>query len=174
MVIDHPYKEADLVKWKFNYRVLDHSQQKVAYYMEWRTRKILGKNAAYQVLVWSNPAIPEMRGYSHKVFFDLLFKENDLICTDKQQTPDGQRFWLIVLSAAFQQGLNIYHLDMNKKPHQPIKLKNMNDIDFLESKIWSDKHKGQAILLISKNELPTTVSSSLKYETLNLILKRFL
>jgi hypothetical protein len=72
-VLDHPYDGADLVTFGNNYRVLDHKKKEVTYLMKWETRKILGQEAAYQVIVWADTGTPEIRGYAPRVFFNHLF-----------------------------------------------------------------------------------------------------
>ena len=116
--IEHPYPGADLVSTENTYLVVDHALKQVVYFMEWTTRHILNKVAAYQIMVWSDPAVKEIRGYAPKVFFKHLFQVADFVCTDEQQTKDGERFWGSVIKTAYQSGLHVYLYDTTK-PRRP-------------------------------------------------------
>jgi hypothetical protein len=156
-VIGHPYDGADLVKWKSNFRVIDNNQNRVVYYMEWRTRTLFGKKTAYQIMVWSDPTTKQIRGYAQKAFFDLLFSESDMVCTDREQTYDGKKLWLILVAEAITSNLPVYRVDLNIKPHIPKEIKTIEEFRTLEDDIWSSKHKGQAnLLIISKTPLYVT------------------
>ena len=176
-VLGHPYLGADLVSYRNNYRVLDHNQKKVVYLMKWETRKFLGREAAYQVLVWSDPRTDKMRGYAPQVFFDQLFSKTGLICTDRIQTPQGSRFWTSVISRALGFGFFAYFADLNSHPRQyaPLTQEKFNDLDN-KGLIWTRKEKGKGqLLLISKEPISEikepTISGLENYPTLRSILE---
>ena len=156
-VLEHPYKGADLVFKGNKYLVLDHELKQVVYLMRWTTREVLSRQAAYQVIVWSDPAVNEIRGYAPKVFFGHLFAKNKLICTDRLQTPGGKRFWISAITSAIKAGLNVYYLDMNRQPRVYAHIGSMTKFEEYDNQglIWSKENKGKGqLLLISEEQIP--------------------
>ena len=155
-VVDHPYEGADLVTFGNNYQILDHRKKQVTYLMKWQTRKILGRDAAYQVIVWADTGTTEVRGYARKVFFDQLFSKSGLICTDRIQTPDGRRFWSSVVAHAFAGGFFVYFVDMNAIPRKYVPIPGPEEFTDLDQRgmIWTNGEKGKGqLLLISKEKI---------------------
>lgn len=175
-VLDHPYTGADLVTYGHQYYVLDHNKKEVTYLMKWETRKLFGKTAAYQVMVWSSPATKEIRGYAPKVFFQHLFALNELICTDRLQTFDGARFWVSVSVEALDKGLYLYLVDLNSQDPSK-RLQQIPDKETFNKltegdQIWNHEQKGQAqLLVIAQEPLGTSIQSYLeKYPTVAALL----
>jgi|GEM_PF-3779296 len=150
-VLDIPYPSAELYNLRNMYFVLDHERERVAYLMKYEVRTIRGKKAAYQVMVWSNPDISSMRKYASTVFFEQLFEKTDLVTTDRQQTPAGQRFWRNAVDIALMSHYRVYFLNMKSKKSIPIK--STKDIAKLEDSIWTDVEKGTGNLLIISKSL---------------------
>jgi hypothetical protein len=162
-----PYEGADLVSFGSNYRVLDHAKERVVYVMTWRTRKILGQDAAYQIYVWTDPGTPEMRGFAPKVFFEHLFSKTGLICTDREQTLMGRRFWGSVIQEALRRDLPVYFTKI-MPPKKFTQIKTYSEFEALDAagQIWTDDKKGRDLLLLISKE-PLDIA---KYETLAAIL----
>lgn len=155
-IIDSPFPNADLVKKGQTYAVIDRQLEKVAYFMKWQTRKVLNTEMAYQVIVWSNPEINYIRGYASKVFFEHLFADYDAICTDRHQTPNGQRFWRSVISEAIEKNLHVYTVDLNNSPRIYGVISNNEDLRrFTEMGfVWDNNQSGEGkLLIISKNKI---------------------
>lgn len=153
--LDAPYQDAELYKKGTSYFVLDHARQRVAYFMKYDIRTLQGHKAAYQIIVWSDPSIVDIRGYASTVFFEQLFDEADAVTTDRHQTPAGGRFWLNVISMAFRSHLYVYYMNRNTK--HVVQLKNQQDVDAHRENIWTAMEKGTGnLVVISKDPLKAT------------------
>lgn len=155
-VIEHPYDGADLVYDNRAYYVLDNSLQKVPYLMKWNTRKVLNIEMAYQIIVWSDPTVPNIKGYSYKVFFDQLFSRFQAICTDRSQTEHGKRFWYSSIAKALEEGYHIYTVNLNNTPVIYGVIDSVSKLKDYDAKgfVWDDDRSGEGkLLIISKNQI---------------------
>lgn len=117
----------------------------VTYYMKWETRKLSGRTAAYQVIVWRHEDTSEARGIAQDVFWDILFADHDVVCTDRQQSSLGRRFWKYQLDTAFKEGYPVYLLDLME--NTKTRVNNSSEVNALSDKIWAPRRIGQAWLL---------------------------
>ncbi|MDF4310680.1 hypothetical protein P3697_26995 [Vibrio parahaemolyticus] len=96
-------------------RLIDHRKvddPRIAYAVKVQVSdEKIGLSACTQVMVWANPRNEEvLLGFPRKIFNHLLEKHVIMI-TDKEQTPDGKRFWERRISNAFEDGLFVYYND---------------------------------------------------------------
>ena len=85
-----------------------------------------------------------------------MFDKTRLICTDRIQTPQGQRFWVSVVEQAINLGFYVYYVDFNT-PRVYAHIDSIKKFHEYDNKglIWTAKQKGEAqLLLISENPLP--------------------
>ncbi|BDQ68428.1 MULTISPECIES: hypothetical protein [Shewanella] len=72
---------------------------------------------ATQLLVWRTAAPKHelaLNGFASKVFAYLLQTHNIMV-TDKDQTPDGRRFWeRRILEAVAMESRHVYYIDLNE------------------------------------------------------------
>lgn len=147
--LDEPYMGAALYNRGTKYFVLDHQRGKVAYYMQFDIRTISGKKAAYQVIVWSDRNT-SIAGYASKVFFEILLTHADVISTDRQQTPNGQRFWFRAIDHALKNNMYVYY--MNRNTREKFWIENERDLEKYEKEIWINLKKGMGNLVIISPE----------------------
>jgi len=144
--VDDVYPNGVLYTIGRKYFVLDLKKERIVYYMQWEERKIFNHKAAYQVLVWSDATVPEIKGFALGVFFDILLSENDLVVTDRLQTHLGKRFWEMSITKALRESLYVYALDLNQNTK-----KRIYNVDELKSDIykeyWSFEPVGRAKLM---------------------------
>ena len=151
--IEPVYPNANLYEKGRKYFVADTSTESIVYFMQWEDRKIFGKKAAYQVLVWSDAGVRDIRGFALGTFFDILLLNNDLIVTDRMQTHLGRRFWEMAIEKALRESFYVYALDLNKKTKQ--RIYNMTELKSDKyQEYWTIEKSGQAKLMaISKKAL---------------------
>lgn len=96
-------------------RLIDHrniDDPRIAYAVKVQVSEDrIGHSTCTQVMVWANPRNEEaLIGFPRKIFNHLLEK-HIIVITDKEQTPDGKRFWERRISNAFEDGLFVYYKD---------------------------------------------------------------
>jgi len=101
-------------------------------------------------MVWSDKSTAKIAGYAAKVFFEELFKHADLITTDRQQTPNGRRFWFCVIDSALTTRLFVYYMDRNTKKVEHIG--NKHDLERLSGEIWSELNQAMGHLVVISKE----------------------
>jgi hypothetical protein len=147
------------------YFVLDYSNKKVLYYMEYNT-SFSNKVGSFlwQSLVWRDKNSPIVLALPHKIFFEILLPKYKVISTDGKQTDDGKRFWYYQIGYAFKNNLNVYYFNLQSKELLFLE----NNTVFLETvqkyDIWGDTkdHQNKLILITSKNLIDSKINDILK------------
>lgn len=110
----------------------DYNNPRIAYAVdiELTNEKIYHKSCT-QVIVWASPRNEELLvGFPRKVFNHLL-QEYVIMITDKQQTPDGKRFWERRIIQALEDNHFVYFCDKNKAELNLQEI--INEDDFFET-----------------------------------------
>lgn len=78
---------------------------------------------ATQLLVWRTVAPNHenaLNGFASKMFAYLL-QTHHIMVTDKDQTPDGRRFWeRRILEAVSMSNRHVYYIDLNELDHEQV------------------------------------------------------
>ena len=92
----------------------DINNPRIAYAVDIEiTNEKINHKSCTQVIVWASPKNEELLiGFPRKVFNHLLQKYVIMI-TDKQQTPDGKRFWERRIIQALDDHCFVYYCDKN-------------------------------------------------------------
>lgn len=106
---------------------------------------INGKHCT-QVIVWRtmNEAHEEsLFMFVNKMFFHFIDKYV-VIISDTEQTEDGRTLWTKRISEAFQRGLDVYFVDLNKLNSDLVPV--LNHVETVESfrDIWADHRWGKS------------------------------
>lgn len=144
------YDGGDLYRNGNKFFILDKNQNMVTYYMQFNERKVFGKIATYQSLVWRDVDSPETKLVAINVFFKYLFPIRNLVVTDRQQTDRGGLLWHSIVGQALKIGIHAYFVDLNTKKILP--LKSGYDLDTFADDIWGIPEKYQARLLVLSKE----------------------
>lgn len=155
----HEFKYKDASVYYFGdsevgYVVLVDEIGDIAYFVRHKKIRHNGLKLGRQVLVWSNKTHPASVKFAQHVFFEVLLKKYTALIADQEQTPNGQRFWLYSLDAAFEKGLFVYFLDRRSSPNRLIPLHNMGDVNKYKDEMWGDDegHK-RTFAVISQKSL---------------------
>lgn len=155
------YPHGRLIKNGSKYLILDDNLLAVTYYMESAFRKVKGREAAYQRLVWRDTDVPDTRLHPHEILFEYLLPLKGILASDRQQSTLGKRFWFIAVGMALQKGLHVYFIDLNKNDGF-ITIHNGEELREKEREIWGDHEKHQAnLLVISEKALQPVMGESL-------------
>jgi len=134
----------------------DFNNPRIAYAVdiEISAEKINHKSCT-QVLVWANPNNAEfLIGFPRKVFNHLL-QNYVIMITDKQQTPDGKRFWERRIVQALEDDCFVYYCDKSENKHALQRIENADDFfEFFEPLDWgNDKTHQNKLFIISLTQL---------------------
>lgn len=92
------------------YYILYNKETKLTdYFIKYEYKKISGAGPFItQVLLWRRLSATFKDGsITNHVFFDILLKKYNQIASDQQQTEDGKRFWIRMMSIAHRKGHKI-------------------------------------------------------------------
>jgi hypothetical protein len=121
--IDYSVKDIELPqgfelksnKSKTKIRLLDSNDKtnpRIAYAVD---IKISEEKIAYktctQILVWASPSNEDLLIGLPRKLFNHLLNTYTIMVTDREQTPDGKRFWERRIAQAFNDGLCVYFYD---------------------------------------------------------------
>ncbi|NOQ37243.1 MAG: hypothetical protein GQ569_15355 [Methylococcaceae bacterium] len=91
------------------------------------TNEKIHHKSCTQVIVWASPRNEELLvGFPRKVFNHLL-QEYVIMITDKQQTPDGKRFWERRIIQALEDNKFVYFCDKSQEGLDLPMIKNEDD-----------------------------------------------
>jgi hypothetical protein len=93
--------------------LINKTKERIHYYVQFETVrwKVTGE-AVTQVAVWRSAFVGAyFQNLTKTMFFDYLLPRKGTIISDEQQTGDGHRFWMTVMSMAAQRGLNVAFVD---------------------------------------------------------------
>lgn len=128
-------------------------------------RKWIGavnKQAMIQRGLWRDAAISSIAGLTKKVFFEVLLPQTGMVASDRQQSDDGRRFWVLRVSEALEMGLFVYLVDV-MGPKELTRIKSHEQFDGMQSEIWGTDPKFKTkLLLISRDELVPSDNVKLK------------
>lgn len=112
---------------------------------------IINTNALIQFWVWSDKS-RDTSGIA-KWIFNQLLNVYHVIMTDSQHTQDGEKFWLNRIVDAFNTGLNVYFVKLNK-PNIVKKINNYSELRIILKRrnVWgiSDNHSQMRIVITDK------------------------
>lgn len=109
------------------------------------TRQVLVKRVAERHAATS--------GLAKEVFWKYIFPLNGVVCSDNQQTNDGEGFWAFVIKKAFEDGLYVYLTDTNMRTWEQID-GNESFVNGAASRAWgSPSFFQRMILVVSKHPL---------------------
>jgi hypothetical protein len=105
----------------------DFNNPRIAYAVDIEiTHEKINHQSCTQVIVWASPKNEELLiGFPRKVFNHLL-QHYVIMITDKQQTPDGKRFWERRISQALEDHCFVYYCD---KSHDNCNLQIIANVD---------------------------------------------
>lgn len=134
----------------------DFDNPRIAYAVdiEVTDEKINHKSCA-QVIVWASPENEELLiGFPRKVFNHLL-KKYVIMITDKQQTPDGKRFWERRIIQALKDKHFVYFCDKSEGKKELQRILHQDDFfETFEPLGWgNDKAHQHKLFIISLTEL---------------------
>ena len=119
------------------------------------------KNAT-QLLVWRTLTPKHdaaLNGFAAKVF-SFLLESHNIMVTDKDQSPDGRRFWeKRIIEAVNMDNRHVYYIDLNALDDELVPVINeINDdetfYDLYEPIAWgTDEHHGDRVFVISCKRL---------------------
>lgn len=144
-----------VVKKSGKYVYAERDDGLMPYLIETERKKIsaVGREAMIQRGLWRDSAISAVAGLPSKVFFEYLLDQTGLIASDRRQSPDGQRFWILRISEALDKGLFVYLLNATG-PRELTRVHNRVQLDAMHGEIWGTTHNFQTkLLLISKQQL---------------------
>lgn len=122
----------------------------VSYVVQFETKRILGKKAVTQILLWrerpnqfiANLTIEGMKLTSF-VFFKVLFAKHDCIVTDSMQTLMGEEFWKDRIADAWAYGYPVYYVNQVTQEKILLTPKNFDTVN-VTYQIWGDKEVSKA------------------------------
>lgn len=158
---DGKLKELENIDWTYKfyelsngYCLIDFTRQfypKVLYSVEYKLHyhEYLKRTCAQQIAVWRNPKFSITKGLAENIFFNALISSYHTIISDSMQTPDGQRFWDIRISEAFDKGLMVYYTNL-KTPNEIIQVNNSYEYEeiVIDKNIWGNIPKFQSRRMI--------------------------
>jgi len=134
----------------------DFDNPRIAYAVDIEiTREKINHKSCTQVIIWASPENEELLiGFPRKVFNHLLQKYIIMI-TDKQQTPDGKRFWERRIIQAFNDNYSVYFCDKNRSKNKLQSISNKDDFfEIFEPLGWgNDADHQHKLFIISLNPL---------------------
>jgi hypothetical protein len=151
--ISSPYPNADLVRVKQVFAVLDHNIQEVTYYMKWAYKRVRGIQAVYQSFVWRSGDFPRLRYFPSKIFWGYLFPMVGKLATDKLQTDMGRAFWRSAVGDALAKKVYVYYFN-NNTTNPPEQIRDMDDFTKVAKEAWGGGTKfSHRVLVISKDPI---------------------
>jgi hypothetical protein len=131
---------------------------KVVYLMEFErdSNRLLGE-FAIQRWLWMDKAYKGELGNLPTRMFNELIDDYFTVIADSEQTPDGKKFWLRQLHAAFGSGLNVYYADLNKNVLKQLqKPGDISRYDFAYG-VWTRAESSlEKVFVISSKKLRVT------------------
>lgn len=114
----------------------------VMYYMEYEIdSSLFNEPAITQVMVWRSPiAGNKISGIAYYVIKNFIFKRWRILITDKQQSAQGKRLWLDMLSKIFED-FKVYRI--NRDSGDILELGSYKELLEAESQIWGNNKKFQ-------------------------------
>lgn len=145
----------------FELALINTLTNEVVYY-----NRVISQNDVYlnympvtQILIWRSPKPmhrPALRDLPGKIFTQYLLEKYNVIITDRNQTRDGQTFWLTRLYEALDAGCHVYAYDMIT-----CELRHIRDQDTVGANVdwlWGDEDNHQnRLAIISKLPLPRDI-----------------
>ncbi|NOQ36952.1 MAG: hypothetical protein GQ569_13855 [Methylococcaceae bacterium] len=128
----------------------DFDNPRIAYAVDIEvTEEKINHKSCTQVIVWASPENEELLiGFPRKVFNHLL-QQYVIMITDKQQTPDGKRFWERRIIQAFNDNHFVYFCDKNKNGNVLQSILNKDDFfEIFEPLGWGNDAAHQHKLFV--------------------------
>ncbi len=109
----------------------NYDEPRIAYAVDIEiTDQKINHKTCTQILVWASPKNEDLLIGFPRLIFNHLLQTYIIMVTDKQQTPDGKRFWERRILQALNDNKYVYYLD--KKSNQGLQPLLTED-DFLEN-----------------------------------------
>ncbi len=155
-----PHKfELRINKKKKSIRLIDRTDSenpRIAYAVDIEvTNETIHHKSCTQVIVWASPRNEELLiGFPRKIFNHLL-QSYVIMITDKQQTPDGKRFWERRIIQALEDEHYVYFCTKNKAETDLQRIFKEDDFfEIFEPMGWgNDKQHQHKLFVISLTEL---------------------
>lgn len=140
------------------YKIFLENSGKILYYMQYEINnfKPIKEKITTQIILWKKRGGgSDLTGLPSKIFFDIVLENTGIVSTDKDQTTDGEDFWIDRLGQAFEDSLFIYYINTNS-PIEFIKIHDMIEFKKIrtEKNLWGFGTRYQSKrLIISKINL---------------------
>lgn len=131
---------------------------KILYFVQYENNKFkpIPYNITTQIKLWKKRGGgSDLIGLPSKIFYDLILEKTGIVSADKDQTTDGEDFWIDRLGQAFEYNYYCYYINTNS-PKELIKINNMNEFKKIrkEKDLWGFGTRYQSRkLIISKINL---------------------
>lgn len=156
-ILDSNFKNGSVL-YQEGFKIFLVNSNKIIYFIQYEINKFkpIKENIITQIILWrKRGGGSDLIGLPSKIFFDIILSNTGIISSDKDQTSDGEDFWIDRLGQAFEMNLFVYYINTNS-PIEFIKINNMNGFNKIRSEkdLWGFGTKYQSKrLIISKIDL---------------------